>query len=211
MYFIGESLYLIDWILLLLIFLSFCQQMFSKKFNIYGIITILSLASYVSIHTVQSGINIFVLILFIASILFIIAELFIPGGIMGVLGTIILVYSIIEINNETYKITFIMLTSVVISVIWLLVNIYLFKNKLLFLNKFILTDKISTDGGYVAKESDLSLINKELISLTDLRPSGMALFEDKKYDVVTEGEFIEKGNKLLVIKVEGIRIVVRKK
>ncbi|MBU0278106.1 MULTISPECIES: NfeD family protein [unclassified Gemella] len=211
MYIASDKLYLIDLVLLLLMFLSFCQQMFSKKFNMYGILSALSLAAYIAIHTVQSGINIFVLVLFIASILLIIAELFVPGGILGVFGTITLIYSIIEVNNESYTITFIIIISFIVSSIWCFINIYLFKNKFLFLNKLVLNEKITTDAGYVAKESDLTLINKELIAFTDLRPSGIAIFENEKYDVVTEGEFVEKGNKLIVIKVEGMRIIVRKK
>ena len=33
---------------------------------------------------------------------------------------------------------------------------------------------------------------------------------EEKFDVVTDGDFIEKGNKIEVVRVEGMRIVVRK-
>jgi membrane-bound serine protease (ClpP class) len=46
-------------------------------------------------------------------------------------------------------------------------------------------------------------------SATVLRPSGMVVLNGKKYSAVTEGEFIEKGAKIMVEKVEGSRIVVR--
>jgi membrane-bound serine protease (ClpP class) len=42
-----------------------------------------------------------------------------------------------------------------------------------------------------------------------MRPSGTALIEDERIDVVTEGTFIAKDQKVKVIKVEGSRVVVR--
>lgn len=47
-------------------------------------------------------------------------------------------------------------------------------------------------------------------ALTDLRPAGTAQFGDRRVDVVTLGEFIERGQTVRVIQVEGPRVVVRK-
>lgn len=47
-------------------------------------------------------------------------------------------------------------------------------------------------------------------ALTDLRPAGTAQFGDRRVDVVTMGEFIERGETVRVIQVEGPRVVVRK-
>ena len=200
----------LDWILIILMFLAFCQQLFSNRFNFYGILSILSISLYIAVHSLLSGINILVLILFISAILLIILEMFVPGGIMGILGIIVLVASIIIINTNTQATTFILLVAFVLFISLYLINIYIFKRKLLFLNRFILEDTISTKEGYVAKESEVTLIGQDLIAFTDLRPSGTATLNNEKYDVVTEGEFIEKGTTVRVINVEGMRIVVRK-
>jgi membrane-bound ClpP family serine protease len=48
-------------------------------------------------------------------------------------------------------------------------------------------------------------------AITDLRPSGTALIGGKRLDVVTRGDYIEKGSEVRVSAVEGSRIVVRKK
>lgn len=199
-----------DWILLLLLFLSFCQQLFSKRFNFYGILSLVTLSLYIALHSVYSGINTLALILFLGSIFLIILEMFIPGGILGLFGTITLLIALITINDVTREISFIIVSSMLIFVVLFLVNIYVLKKKLLFLNNLVLNDKISTEKGYVAKESDVELLGEKFEAYTDLRPSGTALYNSKKYDVVTEGEFIEKGSKIVVTKVEGIRIVVRK-
>ena len=42
-----------------------------------------------------------------------------------------------------------------------------------------------------------------------LRPSGTALIDGERLDVVSEGDFVEPGQKVRVVKVEGLRIVVR--
>ena len=43
-----------------------------------------------------------------------------------------------------------------------------------------------------------------------MRPAGRARFGDTTFDVVTEGEFIDKGDRIKVLKVAGNRIVVEK-
>jgi membrane-bound ClpP family serine protease len=43
-----------------------------------------------------------------------------------------------------------------------------------------------------------------------LRPSGTADFSGVRLDVVSDGDFIPKDSKVVISKVEGHRIVVRK-
>lgn len=47
------------------------------------------------------------------------------------------------------------------------------------------------------------------VALTDLHPSGIASFGEKKTDVVTQGEFISKQARIKVIEADGNRIVVK--
>lgn len=46
--------------------------------------------------------------------------------------------------------------------------------------------------------------------VTALRPSGKALINGETRDVITEGEFVDKGDKITVVEVRGSRIVVSK-
>jgi membrane-bound serine protease (ClpP class) len=43
-----------------------------------------------------------------------------------------------------------------------------------------------------------------------LRPAGKAKINGKKFDVVTEGGYVQKNEKVKVIMIEGKKIVVRK-
>jgi membrane-bound serine protease (ClpP class) len=53
------------------------------------------------------------------------------------------------------------------------------------------------------------LLNRTGTALTQLRPSGMALIDGKRVDVVTEGSLVERGSPIKVIALEGMRVVVR--
>ena len=53
------------------------------------------------------------------------------------------------------------------------------------------------------------LLGKSGVAKTALRPSGSALIEGERVDVVTEGNLIEAGTPLRVVAVEGLRVVVR--
>ena len=200
----------LDWILLITMSLAFCQQLFSKKFNFFGVLSLLSLATYIALHSYSTGLSIFILLIFIGGIALIGLEMFIPGGIVGTVGVVTLVYAIIYVNKSTYYIAFILIISLILAVILYYVNRNVFHKKLMFLDRLVLNDSISTKDGYVASESRLELLGQKLIAYTDLRPAGVAILDNEKLDVVTDGDFIEKGNKIEVIRVEGMRIVVKK-
>lgn len=208
---ISEYLIYIDYLLLLILAFTASQQLFSSKFNFYGIISMVSISLYFSLHSVYSNFNGLALLMFGSAILFIILELFVPGGILGILGVFALSYAIVSINESNQFIIFAIVVSLVVFVIISLLNIYIFKKKMLFLNKLILKDKLTSEEGYIANKSEVDLLGKEFLAYTDLRPAGIAIFEGKKYDVVSQGDFIEKDTTLIVTDVVGMRIVVTKK
>jgi membrane-bound serine protease (ClpP class) len=53
------------------------------------------------------------------------------------------------------------------------------------------------------------LLNRTGVTLTRLRPSGVANIDGQRVDVVSEGGLIERGVAIKVVAVEGSRIVVR--
>ena len=54
-----------------------------------------------------------------------------------------------------------------------------------------------------------ALIGVTGTAVTDLHPAGSATLNRKRYDVVSQGSFIDKGTALVVVSVEGNRIVVK--
>jgi membrane-bound serine protease (ClpP class) len=47
------------------------------------------------------------------------------------------------------------------------------------------------------------------IAITKLRPAGQGRFGDSVVDVVTEGDFIEREQKIKIIQIQGNRVVVK--
>ena len=52
------------------------------------------------------------------------------------------------------------------------------------------------------------LIGKEGIAISKLRPSGTALIDNRRHDVVSDGEYIENNSPIGVSMIEGTRIIV---
>ena len=61
----------------------------------------------------------------------------------------------------------------------------------------------------VSQPDQKSLLNRRGVAVTPLRPIGRAKFGDEEVDVVTDGDYIEAGERLTVIAVEGVRVVVQ--
>ncbi|MFH1006877.1 MAG: NfeD family protein [Candidatus Latescibacterota bacterium] len=76
--------------------------------------------------------------------------------------------------------------------------------------RMVLNSKESGDEGFRSTRFELeALVGKEGVALTPLRPSGTATIEGQRIDVVTGGGFVERHSKIVVVEVEGNRVVVR--
>ncbi|NKE72416.1 NfeD family protein [Candidatus Manganitrophus noduliformans] len=83
--------------------------------------------------------------------------------------------------------------------------------RLPFGRRLILETGLGAGEGYTsAPESDRGWLGKKGIALSPLRPAGIAEIEEERVDVVSDGELIEAGQPIKVIRVDGNRIVVRR-
>jgi len=147
--------------------------------------------------------------LYVVGLVLICLEVFVPGGILGTIGFFLIVSSI--------WIAFVRLGSVggsyflVGSLVLAMGSLYVvmrFGTKTRLFKKILLQ---STEKGFRSTSENLEdLKGKTGISITTLRPSGKALIDGRKVNVVTEGVFLSKGCKIKVLMVEGNRVVVRK-
>lgn len=51
----------------------------------------------------------------------------------------------------------------------------------------------SVENGYIAVDDNERYVGKTGVTTTVLRPSGIARIEGERVDVITDGEFVEKG------------------
>ena len=68
----------------------------------------------------------------------------------------------------------------------------------------------SAAGWESTPETDRKWVGKHGTAASPLRPAGIADLEGERVDVVSQGEYIEAGAPLVVVRVEGNRIVVRR-
>lgn len=142
----------------------------------------------------------------VAGFSLIVVEAFIPGfGLPGISGIILLIAGIVVGANSFVEALVMIIVVVVLLSVILWVSIHALSKGRFSRSKFVLKE-VSYDG---INENDMGLFEgKTGVSKTVLRPAGIGEFEGRKLNVVSDGEFIAKDEKIEVIRVEGNRIVV---
>lgn len=167
------------------------------------------------------------ILLFVIGIILLIVEIFIiPGfGVLGIAGIICIVFGLTlglvgalpsdsPIDLPTSGNFLSALLTVIISItIALVVSVYLggkFLTGNLF-GKFVLSTTQNTSEGYVGSDtSQMALVGKKGITHTVLRPSGKVEVDGNIYDAMTANDFIDKGEKIEVVKFETAQLFVKK-
>lgn len=197
----------------------------SPGFGLPGIVGILCLATvFLSKHLVGLAETPEIIIFFVGVALLAVEILFIPGfGIAGIPGIILIfIGAILSFQDFTIPRTpydadlFITnIFTVMCSLIGSGIAIFLlfkFMPGMPLFNRLVLTTSETAQGGFVipsqpAGGSDLT--GAKGIALTALHPTGKIEVNNNTLDVVTDGEFIEKGQTVEIIEIRGNRIVVK--
>ncbi len=158
------------------------------------------------------------IIMFVAGIILIFLEIFvIPGfGITGISGILLVLASIFlsltgglpffDMNVISGAIIQLSIALAGAFILILLVAKFLPKSKVF--NRLVLAEEENAEKGFVSYPSVKELIGAEGIAITDLRPAGSVEINSRRYDVVADWQYIERGKKVKVIRVEGIKVVV---
>jgi membrane-bound serine protease (ClpP class) len=205
-------------ILLTIGIIGIITEIKTPGFGVPGIVGLIALALIFGTNYITNIANSFEIILFIIGIVLIILEIFvIPGfGLTGVIGFLMVVGSLFLIllpplkmtdgdliNKVLFQIT---LSFIFSGIVLYFLFKYLPKNQTF--NKLILDEQTSVQAGFTSADDYSYLLNKIGIAHTVLRPAGIVIIDDKKYDVVTTSDYIDKGTKVKVIKIEGNKIIV---
>ncbi len=154
------------------------------------------------------GISALSIILFAVGIVLLIIELFTPGfGAAGISGILILLIDVFITAKSFYH--GLVLTGIVAFVVLAFVLLgSIMISKGLVPKKLILSDATDKVSGYSGAKERTDLLGASGMTLTELRPAGVALINGERTDVVSNGEFIEKNCEITVTHVEGNRTVV---
>ncbi|WP_164668595.1 NfeD family protein [Virgibacillus doumboii] len=79
-------------------------------------------------------------------------------------------------------------------------------------SKIALVDQLTKEAGYNSMSEDYgNLMEKEGITVSNLRPVGTIRIDNKNYSAVSNGEWIPKDSEIKVVHVDGTKILVENK
>lgn len=151
-----------------------------------------------------------VLILFIIGFIFLFIEAFIiPGfGFAGIISILCLGFAV-YLSFVKLSLVAAVLTTASSAIIIILILKFFPKSPLW--KHMRLAKTLNKEEGYASNAELKHLVGKAGKTLAPLHPTGIVLIDNKKYDALTEGSFLEAKIAIYVVRVEGSKVFVRKK
>ncbi|MHC4480749.1 MAG: NfeD family protein [Planctomycetota bacterium] len=144
-----------------------------------------------------------IIAVFLCGMLGMLIELFLPGAVLGMMGFLGVVGSIVYAIVSGHTVTATVL--IICALAFVPVFFMLWKGVI---GRFFATygeEKDFRPSTTIGQE----LVGAEGEAATPLRPSGIAYFDSRRYDVVTRGEMLPRGTRVRVMEVSGNRVVVK--
>ncbi|HEY8415778.1 MAG TPA: NfeD family protein, partial [Thermaerobacter sp.] len=185
-------------------------EFYVPGFGFPGIVGILSLILFFGGHLLAGVAGWEVALLFLAGLLLLGVELLAPGfGVFGVAGLVAVGAAIVLVTGDWRTglqslLIGLLVTAVVIAVL------ARYAGRRGLWRRLALPARLAGEEGFRATGTRPELVGRAGRALTPLRPAGAAEISGERVDVVTEGEFIAPGDPVVVVRVEGLRVVVRR-
>ncbi|MEM1444046.1 MAG: NfeD family protein [Verrucomicrobiota bacterium] len=146
-----------------------------------------------------------IIILVAVGFLAILAELVLPGGLLGIVGALCLIAAVITTFIE-YGITAGVIGLILLFILGIATLGWWMKyfHRLPGTKQLILHDEIANK-----ENPETKLVGLSGVTVTDLVPSGHARIDGKKYDVIAEAGTISKEQEIVVVASRGPSLIVR--
>lgn len=148
------------------------------------------------------------ILLVLLGVLLICMELFIPGGIAGAIGFCIAFGTILFRTDSMWDFLIVsfMVSILTIGICYLVWNMIprKLRNKTLYLQT-----QLSKQDGFSSASDKGDYVKKQGVAKSVLRPSGKIQIDEEILDAQAEQAFIDAGKDIVVIGVEGNRLIVR--
>ncbi|HKI79648.1 MAG TPA: NfeD family protein [Ignavibacteriaceae bacterium] len=211
---------IISSILMMIGFVGLFVEIKTPGWGLPGTAGVIALALFFGssyILDLASGLDI---LLFVVGIILLALEIFvIPGfGVAGIAGIVLIFASLFMaligtslpfIDSDQLSMAIVQLGITLLISVVIIYFIVRFLPKSNTFNKLILADDEQATKGFVSSNSLHKLVGKEGKALTTLRPAGMAEIRGEKVDVIADGDYVQQGSKLKVIRVEGSKVIVK--
>lgn len=155
--------------------------------------------------------DIIVIGLYVVGFLLILLEVFLPGGVFALAGAFCLLAGIYfqedDLTTALWKMALVVLALTVIVPLVVKAG-----GRAKAFQIFTRQEALTDDAGFQSRSPDLDkYLGLQAMALTDLRPSGtVELADGKRLDVTTRGDYIEKGNQVEIIALDGTWLFVKK-
>lgn len=148
-------------------------------------------------------------ILLTIAVMLIALDFFLPGFVLGSIGIVLMVVALVVCYRD-FGLTAaggLLVAEVVLGLAAGLITIK-YGPRTRTGRKMILAHEQT--GQHAGAAPTASLVGREGVAQTVLRPSGMAVIDGRRMDVVAESGMIERGSVVRVVQVDGPRVVVKK-
>jgi len=147
-----------------------------------------------------------IIALVVAGLLLIFLEVFVPGGVLGVVGGVALLAGIVAgFVRGVYWGLGLLLSSLLVGLVGFYLWVKYFPRTRV--GKKLILQNDAHDW-HSFDDLNAALVGKEGVAHSTLRPAGTAMIDGKRVDVVTRGEMIDRDCRIRVVEVEGNRVVV---
>ena len=151
-----------------------------------------------------------IFILITSGIFLMTVEVFVPGGVLGLIGGILAAIGI-YLSFKIYGLALgmaVLLASLVILGVFISFALKMIPHTRIG-QWLILGEEVSKQKGFHSDSNmDNNLAGKEGVTESLLRPAGIAQIDGQRIDVMTEGEYVEPNTRIRVIRVDGNRVLV---
>lgn len=198
-------------ILLTLGFIGLVIEIFTPGFGIGATISLIGFGLYYGGNILAGNSGWTEIIIFVIGLILLGIEALAPGfGLPGISGIVMIVVGIIlAMDNVQYAIMSLSIAIIISTFLGIILVRKGYNSKLF--KRVILDNMLMSNKGYVSSSDRSDLIGKEGRTLTDHRPSGFSIIEDQKYDTISDEGFISKDTEVIVSKVEGSKIIIRRR
>jgi len=154
--------------------------------------------------------DVFLVLILLGGIFLIALEIMVIPGFtyFGVSGIVLLLVAIIYAflhYSATIALTILFL-SIIISIAFF---IWFFKKGIN--RSFSLKDREDVSDGYLPYQEDYQKYDQKTgTAHSPLRPAGIVIIEGAKLNAISQGDYIDAGDVIKVLKVEGSKLIVRK-
>ena len=154
----------------------------------------------------------YIIVFFVLAGGLIVLELFIPSqGILSILAAASLIYGIVQCFLVSQLLGLIVTVVTVAALpVFIIAMVRIWPDTWIGKQVAIRRAQKAVPGGSIPDAGKLDkLLGQSGQTITDLRPVGAVMFGQDRVDCVAEAGQIENGSEVTVIRVEGVRVVVR--